>query len=220
MPPTAPAPADKSGTKSDSDGDGEPSEITKLRKENASWRTKLREQAAATATATQTATDRESEAARLLEVVASLNAILNPDADAPADPAQLAETQAQRDRDVADRDTQIRSLTIRAALPSVFAKASADPGLTEAVLTASGALGKLDPASDTFTADLESAVAAAMDSNPRLKVTPAVARSGSEIPGRSGASDQLTLEQVRAMKPEQIEEARKAGKLRSLLGGK
>jgi len=201
-------------------------DVAKLRKENATWRTKLREQEATTAALKTAQEQQAAESASLKDVLAKLNMVLNPDANTPPDPAKLAEqltaAQAETAKVAAEKDLTIRNLTIRAALPNALAKVSADPSLTEAVLTANGALAKLDPSSDTFAADLELAVAAAMEQNPRLKMDAPVApsrKSGAEIPGRSGGSDQLTIEQVRAMKPEQIEEARKAGKLRTLLGG-
>ncbi len=218
IPPKQPAPpADPK------EGDGDNAELAKVRKEAAGYRTKLREQEQATA-AEKTAREKQTaELKAMQEQIAKIGAIFNPDANQPPDPAKLTEqltaAQAETVRVSAAKDAEIRNLTIRAALPSILTKASADPGLTEAVLTANGALAKLDPTSATFGADLESAVAAAVEQNPRLKVTPVATRSGAEIPGRTGGSDQLTLEQVRGMKPEQIEEARKAGKLRTLLGG-
>lgn len=197
--------------------------MAKLRKENADWRTKLRAQEEASATALKAAEASTAESASLKDMLAKLSAVLNPDANTPPDPAQLAEqltaAQAETARVAGEKDQMIRDLTIRAALPSVLSKASADPQLTEAVLTANGALAKLDPSSDTFAADLASAVAAAMENNPRLKVAPVTARSGAEIPGRSGGSDQLTREQLKGMKPEQIEKARQEGRLRTVLGG-
>ena len=222
--PTAAASTDKGDSKPEPTGEpAESAELAKVRREAASYRTKLRETEAASVAAKTASEQQQAETASLKDMLAKLSAVLNPDANEPPDPAKLAEqlasTQAQAELVAAEKDQQIRNLTIRAALPSVLAKASADPALTEAVLTASGALGKLDPASDTFAADLESAVSAAMEANPRLKVDAPVApsrRSGAEIPGRSGGSNQLTLEQVRSMKPAEIDKARKAGQLTNL----
>jgi hypothetical protein len=204
----------------------EEKELARARKDAANYRERLRLSEESVAAATKSAQEKDTETASLKDMLAKLAAVLNPEADTPPDPAKLAEqltaAQAETARVAAEKDQMIRNLSIRAALPNALAKVSADPALTEAVLTASGALAKLDPSADTFTADLELAVAAAMDANPRLKIDAPVAqsrKSGAEIPGRSGGSDQLTIEQVRAMKPEQIEEARKAGKLRTLLGG-
>jgi len=201
----------------------EEKELARARKEAATYREQLRDEQAAAAAFKESQATQMAEAESLKEVLAKLNAVLNPDANQPPDPAQLAEqltaAQAETALIAAQKDEQIKQLTIRASLPAVLSKASADPALTEAVLTASGALGKLDPASPTFAADLESAVAAAMEANPRLKVDAPVApsrRSGAEIPGRSGGSNQLTLEQVRSMKPADIDKARKAGQLTGL----
>lgn len=214
--PAESAPDDKPDT-------GESSEAAKLRKEAATWRTKFRDQETVAAQLKAEQEKQAAEAASLKDTLAKLAAVLNPDANQPPDPAQLAEqltaAQAETARVQAEYQQQIRDLTIRASLPTVLAKAKADPGLTEAVLTASGALAKLDPTADTFAADLELAVNEAMERNPRLKVDAPVApskRSGAEIPGRSGGSNQLTLEQVRTMKPADIDKARKAGQLTSL----
>lgn len=201
----------------------ENSELAKVRREAAKYRTERNEFKTNAETAAAAVAAAEKQRDELTAILAGINKALNPGVDETPDPAKLTEqltaAQAETARVAAEKDQTIRNLTIRAALPSVLSKASADPSLTEAVLTANGALAKLDPSSDSFAADLASAVAAAMENNPRLKVAPVASRSGAEIPGRSGGSDQLTIEQVRAMKPEQVDEARKAGRLRSLLGG-
>jgi len=47
-------------------------------------------------------------------------------------------------------------------------------------------------------------------------------RSGAEIPGRTGGSDQLTLEQVKELAkkdPAALEKARKEGRLKNVLSG-
>jgi hypothetical protein len=222
QPPAAAAPTTEPG-EGDKPEAGESPDLAKLRKENANWRTKLRETEAAVAAQQAERETEKAEAASLKETLAKLAAVLNPDANQPPDPAKLAEqltaAQAETAKVQAQYQKEIRDLTIRAALPNVLSKAHADPALTEAVLTASGALGKLDPSSDTFAADLELAVSAAMEANPRLKVDAPVApskRSGAEIPGRSGGSNQLTREQLAGMKPAEIDKARKEGRLTSL----
>ena len=219
-PPTPPAAPAVPGV----DENGDTPEIAKVRKEAANWRTKLREQEAAAAAVTADRDAQAAEAASLKDMLAKLAAVLNPDADAPVDPEvlakQLADEKAQREQERAtlteQHAAQIRALTVQATLPAALAKAGANPDLTTAVLTANGSLARLDPSADSFAADLESAVTAALDAHPALKVAPVVARSGAEIPGRSGGSDQLTLEQVKGMKPDEIDAARKAGRLKSL----
>lgn len=219
----AAAPTTETPAEGDKPEAGESPELAKLRKENASWRTKLREQETAAA-ALKTAQEKEAaESASLKDVLAKLNAVLNPDANAPADPEKLLEqlsaAEAKTAKVEADYQAKIRDLSIRAALPGALTKAQADPGLTEAVLTASGALAKLDPTSDTFATDLASAVNDAIEANPRLKVEAPAARSprsGPEIPGRSGGSNQVTREQLAGMKPADIDKARREGRLTSL----
>ncbi|HTF07821.1 MAG TPA: hypothetical protein VK659_06560 [Asanoa sp.] len=227
MPATQPqAAAAPTADKSD-DGDKPPSleakELARARKDAATYREKLRETEAA-ATALKTAQEQQqAETTSLKDMLAKLSAVLNPDANTPPDPAKLAEqlteTQAQAELALAATDEQIRALTIRAALPTVAAKAKAHPDGLMKVLTADGVLGKLDPTSDTFAADLESAAVAAVEANPYLKVAPVAARSGAEIPGRTGGSDQLTREQLKGMTPAQINKARESGQLNKLLGG-
>lgn len=224
MPQQAPAPGDEG----DGDDHADPV-IRKMRRENQSLRTRFKEEQAAREAQGQQITDllaKAEKAAAFEETMARLAGVFNPAAE-PVDPAKLAETLAAEKlaqetafaEQLAARDAQLRTLTVRTSLPAAFAQHQADPELTTAVLTASGALGKLDPAAPTFATDLASAVEAAVTANPRLKVAPVAARSGPEIPGRSGVTDQLTLEQVRGMKPAEVEAARASGRLKNLLGG-
>jgi hypothetical protein len=234
MPPVAPAPpAAPPATPPPADDTDDPDDATvsaaerKARREAKNLRDRL---AASTAQQDALAAQvadlvaKAEKAAGLEASWAKLAAVFNPAADEPVDPAKLAEQLAAEKlaaeqtnaAALAERDAQIRALTVRTSLPGAFAQHGADPELTTAVLTASGALSKLDPAAATFQADLASAVEAAVAANPKLKAAPVAVRGGVEIPGRSGGSDQLTLEQVKGMKPEQIEEARKAGRLKNL----
>lgn len=204
---------------------GETPDVAKLRKESAGYRTRLREEEAARKAVEQQLaelTGKATEADSYRDTLAKLAAVLNPEAPKEETPdpavllAKIAEQEQATVAQLAERDAQIRALTVRASLPAALSASNADPALTEAVLIASGALGKLDPTSDTFAADLASAVEAAVTNNPKLKIAPVAVRSGAEIPGGSGGTDQLTLEQVRNMKPDQIEAARKAGRLKNL----
>jgi colicin import membrane protein len=226
-PPAAPPaqPASEAATPAEGEpAEGETSEASKLRRENASWRTKLREQEQAAAALTEQKTAAEKQAADLKAMLDGIAKALNPEAaNEPPDPAKLAEqlatAQAERETLAAEKDAQIRDLTVRAALPGILSKAGADPDLTLAVLTAGGVLSKLDPSAESFATDLASAVAAAVEANPKLKVAPVAVRSGAEIPGRSGGSDQVTREQLSRMSSAEIDKARVDGRLKSLLGG-
>lgn len=222
-PPADPAPADPVV---DPDG-GEPADIAKVRREAAGYRTRLREQEAAALAAQQ---ERDAHAVKLTEQQAMIDAILKAagvKGDEPADPVKLAEQlaaeQAKREADVAaltaQHEQQVRDLTVRAALPAAAAKAGVDAAALADSMSFRTAAAQLDPASDTFAADLESAVAAAAEANPKLKTAPVAVRSGSEITGRSGGVDQLTREQVAELRkkdPEGLVQAMKDGRLRSL----
>lgn len=239
-PPAPPTPpADTTTGDGDSD-DGEGSafdadspDVRKMRRENKSLRDRFKaEQEARETLAAQVEalTGKASEVDGLRDTLAKLAAVFNPQAE-PAeevDPAKLAE-QAIAEKTaaeeryaalLAEKDAEMNTLRVQAALPSAFAKAQADPDLTAAVLTASGALSKLDPSADTFAADLESAVLAAVEANPKLKVAQVAPRSGSEITGRSGGSDQVTEEQLSRMSSEEITKALSEGRLKNVLAGR
>lgn len=201
----------------------ESARLAKLGRENAKYRTERNElqQRLAAIEAAQAAKD--AELAEAKDWKAKVAALLNPEANEPPDPAKLAEQLAAKDAEIErvrlEMAQENRSLRVDNALQAAMVNAKADPVLTEAVLKTSGALKKLDPTSDTFTADLVSAVNDALEANPRLKVEAPVAqtrKSGAEIPGRSGGQNQLSLEQVRSMKPAELDKARREGRLTSL----
>lgn len=226
--PTPPAPeAEQDATKDAPEGENP--EIARLRREAANYRTKLRDEEAARQAEAEKLAETEKNATELRDMLAKLQQVLNPDApteEAP-DPVKLAEQLAAaeqaREALAAEKDAKIRELTVKAALPGVLSKAQADPDLTVAVLTASGALGTLDPTADTFASDLEAVVAAAVDKNPKLRTTPAVVRSGAEVPGGSPASNQLTREDVARLSkddPAALVKAMSDGRLKGLgVGG-
>lgn len=220
-PPADPAPA------SDPAPAGDDKDKAALRKESAGYRTRLREEETARAAAEKERDElkaKAEEATDLRKILDGLNQVLNPKAkDEPLDPeklvAQLAEEQKSKKAIEEKYEEKIRELTIEAKLPAIFTKLQADPDLTLDVLNSRGVLRKLDTSKRSFAADLESAVAEVLEKNPKLKATPAVVRTGTEPTGKAGATDQLTLEQVRAMSPEQMVAAQKAGRLKKLLGG-
>ena len=224
-PPPAAPPADPK-QQDDEPAKFDASYVEKLRRESAKYRTTAQEAAAAKQAADDAAAAQKAETEQLKAMLEGIQKALNPNAseeEAP-DPAKLAEqlaaVQAESAAQLAERDTQIRQLTVKAALPNVYQELGAKPSLTNAILQSSGVIAALDPTSDTFSADLTSAVKKALDEHPELKVAPVAVRSGAEIPGRTGASDQVTREQLARMKPKEIEEARKDGRLRDLLAGK
>lgn len=227
MPSTQPPVAAAPTTEKPEGATSEPvdsTELTKLRREAAKYRTE-RNELQQQQTADKAAREQQAaEMKALKDQFSAIGAIFNPDANQPPDPKKLAEQIAAKDAEIvkkdADYQAKIRDLSIRAALPGVLAKAQAKP-LTEKVLKADGVLAKLDPTSDTFAADLESAVNAALEADPDLKIAAPAARpnkSGAEIPGRSGSSNQLTREEVTAMAkiPGALDKARREGRLKNL----
>lgn len=226
--PTAPQVADPADVDAELPADADVfsrAYVEKLRRKQAEYRTSAsaaeQAKAAAEAQAAEKAADADAKAALL----AQIQQALNPDApteEAP-DPAKLTEqlTAAEQARAAEKQayETQIRELQVKAALPNVAAALNLDASLTTAVLTASGALGKLDPSAETFTADLESAMKAAAEIHPSLRVAPVVTTTGTEPTGRSGATNQITREQLQGMSHDEIVKAQKEGRLTSLLGG-
>lgn len=202
--------------------------VSNLRQESAKYRTRAQEAQAAKEAAEAAAEQQKTEAEQLKAMLEGIQKALNPNAteEEPPDPAKLAEqlaaVQADSAAQLAERDKQIRELTVKAALPTVYQELGAKPGLTNAVLQSSGVIAALDPTSDSFTADLTSAVKKALEANPELKIAPVAVRSGAEIPGGTGSSDQLTLAQVKELAkrdPAALEKARKEGRLKNVLSG-
>lgn len=131
----------------------------------------------------------------------------------PLDPTKLTEELAQV------RRTNIE-LRIGAALEQASRKHGADTELLVPFLKGSAALDKLDPASDTFPAEVSALVKGLLEKNPKLKASgPVPTRNGGEFPGGKPPTQQLTREQLRGMKPEEIEAARQAGQLDVILRG-
>lgn len=235
MPPVAPAPpVAPPATPPPADDTDDPDDTTvsaaerKARREAKNLRDRLQaETTQREALAAQVAdlVAKAEKSAGLEESWAKLAAVFNPAAAGePVDPAKLAEQLAAEKlaaettnaAALGERDTVIRTLRIEQAAERAARLAGVDSDALLDSRTFATTLANLDPASSTFTADLASAVEAAVAANPKLKVAPVAVRGGVEIPGRSGGSDQLTLEQVKGMKPAEIEAARKAGRLSNL----
>lgn len=236
MPQATPVPAqaaaEPTNTDSSENGEGDQSSTaeSKLRRENAKWRTEFRAEQEARAALEKRISEYEAKSTEADARWNKLASLFNPEAGKPLTVEQLAEQFAgerakfdesnqELGKKLSDSEAKIRELTISSAIPAVASKTKAHPEGLFKVLTADGVLGKLDPTSATFAADLESAAVAAVEQNPYLKVAQVATRSGAEIPGRSGGTDQLTREQLKGMTPEQINKARESGQLRKLLGG-
>jgi hypothetical protein len=132
------------------------------------------------------------------------------------DPATIAErAKAERDQ----LDAELRSLRLERAAERAARQAGADVDALLDSRTFAKRLAGLDPAADDFSEALVDAVTQALETNPRLKASPAATRSVTDTTGSGDTNGQLSRAQLRSMSPEQIEEARKKGRLNALLKG-
>jgi hypothetical protein len=139
--------------------------------------------------------------------------------DGKPDPAQLTEQLTTAQADARQRSVEL----------AVYKAAGRLGGNPDALLdsrTFLAGVAGLDPADPGFAAGVEQAITAALAANPLLKTAsgadstppPAPAgRSGGEFNGGPGGAQQVTEAELKHMTPDQIVEARKAGRLKSLL---
>jgi hypothetical protein len=104
---------------------------------------------------------------------------------------------------------------------AVYKNAGKHGGDPDALLDSRGfanAIAKLDPASDTFNADVEKAVKQAVEANPKLSAKqpepakPQVPAGGAPMSGAPGGKRQLGAEDVKRMTAEQITKAIEEGR--------
>lgn len=106
---------------------------------------------------------------------------LKEDGGEPADPVKLA-------ADLAAKDQKIRDLTVRSALQEAIVTLKAKP-IARAAILGDGVLAGIDPASDKFSEDVETAVKAYLEKNPELKSVQAAGSSSADHgAGGSGES--------------------------------
>ncbi|GAA0371756.1 hypothetical protein [Streptomyces blastmyceticus] len=149
------------------------------------------------ADAQQRATAEAERAAQLQAALDAVNKALNPDGQGGnQDPATLAAAVAERDKQLADAASQLRTAQVELAAYKAAGEqgARADRLLnSRSFLTA---VAQLDPGSDTFAESLKSAITAAVDADPELyRAAPAApARGGAEFNGApSGERRPTTL---------------------------
>ncbi|MEU9865493.1 hypothetical protein AB0D99_31955 [Streptomyces sp. NPDC047971] len=171
--------------------------VDSLRKENAGWRTKLRE-------------SEQAQDARYNGLLDQLKAAGIKLGDKP-DPEQL---QASLIAAQSERQTAL----LRAALYETAAEHGANPAALRDSVSFLDSVKDIDP---TDSAALVAAAKAAVAANPSLSATPAgPARGGADLSGGGGSEPrQLTEDDLTRMTPEQIVEAQDKGLLRNLLGG-
>jgi hypothetical protein len=97
----------------------------------------------------------------------------------------------------------------------------AKPSLTRAYLLDTGAMAKLDPSAADFEEQIETALEEAMEREPGLRSQGNFSpKGGTEMTGGTGQSPAYTREEIAAMRPEDVVQLRRAGKLGHLgVGG-
>ena len=171
--------------------------VDSLRKENAGWRTKLRESEQA----------QETRYNGLLDQLKAAGIKLGDKPDAEALQASLTAAQSER-----------RDALLRAALYETAAEHGANPSALRDSVSFLDSIKDIDP---TDSAALVAAAKAAATANPSLSASPAgPARGGADLSGGGGSEPrQLTEDDLSRMSPEQIVDAQEKGLLRNLLGG-
>ncbi|MGN6200014.1 MAG: hypothetical protein ACTHJM_10275 [Marmoricola sp.] len=96
---------------------------------------------------------------------------------------------------LAAKDTTIRDLTVKSALSDALRDTGAKP-LARAAILGEGILNDLDPASDTFAADVASKVSAYVAANPELKASQAAAVGGADLTGGATPARTFTRAQL------------------------
>ncbi|MEU7163135.1 hypothetical protein AB0A70_00545 [Streptomyces morookaense] len=147
------------------------------------------------ADAQQRATAETERAAQLQAALDAVNKALNPDgANSEQDPAALAAAVAERDKQLADAATQLRTAQVELA---AYKAADEQGARADRLLNSRSfltAVAQLDPGADTFDQSLKSAIMAAVDADPDLyRATPAApARGGAEFNGAPAAERRPT----------------------------
>lgn len=147
----------------------------------------------------------------------ALRKALDPNSSQEEDPREVAD-RATKERDA--KDQELRALRLERAAEKAAHKHGADPIAlvdSRAFITE---LGKLDPADDGFTSDLNQLVTDTLEQSPRLKATqPAPARSVGDGNGHGNKTGQLSRADLATMTNDEITQARKDGRLASVMQG-
>lgn len=80
----------------------------------------------------------------------------------------------------------------------------------------------LDPTADDFASQVDAAVKAVVENNPKLRVVQAATKAGSDLSAGNAdpSKGQLTREQLAAMSPADRLKAAREGRVKNLIGGK
>lgn len=199
------------------DGDFDPARFEKL-VEN--LRGDVEAQKQKTAAAEKKAAEQQAD---LMKKVAAAFG-LDTGEEKPPTPEELTAKLTAEQARTKEFETAARQTQVELAVYKTAGKHGGDP---DALLDSRGfanAIAKLDPASDSFAADVEKAVKQAVEANPKLAAKqpepakPAVPAGGAPMTGAPGGKKQLGAEDVARMTPEQITKAVEEGRLNAYLG--
>ncbi|MEU6033980.1 hypothetical protein ABZ801_01080 [Actinomadura sp. NPDC047616] len=209
--PTPPAPTGKAAKQP------EPGDIASLPE----WARKLvsdaRSEAAKARTTAKQAAAEQARAELTTQIGKALGLITDED-DAP-DPAQLTEQLVQAQNDA-------RRHRVELAVYQAAGRLGADPDAILDSRSFAEAVADLDPEDEAFSARLTEHIAAALETNPRLRATPptpppapapAPRAAGGEFPGAPAPAAAISEAALAQMTPDQIAEAFQAGRLNHLL---
>ncbi|MFD8839852.1 hypothetical protein [Streptomyces griseofuscus] len=143
----------------------------------------------------------------------------------PPTPEELAKQLDEARGETKESRDQARQTQVELAVYKSAGKHGGDP---DALLDSRGfanAIAKLDPAADSFAADVEAAVKQAVEANPKLAAKapepakPQVPAGGAPMSGAPGGKKQLGAADAERMTPEQITKAVEEGRFNAYLGG-
>jgi len=132
------------------------------------------------------------------------------------DPAAAAKTAAE-ERDAARQEA--KATKVENAVLRMAGKHGASPESLTDSRSFMQQLESIDPAADDFASQVEATIKTAVEANPALKgATSAPTRSGGPVGGGTPVPGQLSREDIKGMKPEEISKAKEDGQLNQLLG--
>lgn len=121
---------------------------------------------------------------------------------------------------IAERDAarqELRTMRVTSDVNTAINKAGVDPTLTLAVLKADGTLDQLDPTADDYASQVEAAVSAVAEANPRLR-TQVVPKSSGQAPTPTDTGTRVvSRDDLAEMTSAEINQLARDGKLNHLL---
>lgn len=167
---------------------------------------------------------KDDQAAFMKKVASAFG--LEADEEKPPTPEELAKQLAEEQTRTKASDDRARQTAVELAVYKTAGRHGGDPDALLDSRNFASAIAKLDPAADGFAGEVEKAVKAAVEGNPKLaakvpeKKPETPPAGGAPMSGAPGGKRQLGAEDVKRMTPEQITQAVQEGRLKSYLGGR